>query len=310
MTQVNVTLATPARMRVDGGALSLPDALPLLLIASIAVLSFAINRWVHIGWIVPAYRMIWPAIPCFALALFYFITRRNAAFQEAWFYLGLWILYPILVARITYLAAWLSFPLRDELFVKLDAMLGFDWVTWTHFLMAHPLLMRVQDFAYGSFFWQPPLTVLVLAFGPLRGRNSEFLTSVLLSVCLVTFTFMLLPTIGPAEHGGVNALQTEIIHALRSGFHGPYIYYGIISFPSFHICMAILCTLAHRGSKPTFPPVFMLNLVMLSAIPYLGDHYLSDLIAGAFIAVTAFFATRFLHRKLLARAAISGEQAA
>jgi membrane-associated phospholipid phosphatase len=142
---------------------------------------------------------------------------------------------------------------------------------------------------------------LFALFAP-RGRNGEFLTSILLALIATTAIFMILPTLGPASMAGPAAVESDqsgiIIRALRGGSAGPYPYLGIISFPSLHTALALLFTAAHRGNRITFLPVLTLNLVMLTAVPYLGDHYLSDMIAGAAIAAAAFYGARLLYRRL------------
>jgi membrane-associated phospholipid phosphatase len=91
---------------------------------------------------------------------------------------------------------------------------------------------------------------------------------------------------------GVRAQQGDIIRALRFGYLGPYGYTGIVSFPSFHTAEAVLYIIAHR-KLASFLPVLILNFFMLTAVPNFGDHYLSDMIAGASIALLAFLLARW-----------------
>ncbi len=163
--------------------------------------------------------------------------------------------------------------------------------------MGHPLMKAVQDAAYSSCFWQPLVSIPILALWGPRGRNAELLTGILLGLLIVIALYAVLPTIGPADLHGIAAEQGRIIKALRAGTPGPYNYVGIISFPSFHTVMAILFTLAHRGGGWRFAAFGLVNLVMLSAVPFQGDHYLSDMIAGAAIAACGFAAARFLQRQ-------------
>ena len=52
-----------------------------------------------------------------------------------------------------------------------------------------------------------------------------------------------------------------------------------------------------------------LNLVMMTAIPVVGDHYLSDLAGGAVIAALAFALTRWIYRRLAPAKAAKKERA-
>ena len=58
---------------------------------------------------------------------------------------------------------------------------------------------------------------------------------------------------------------------------------GIVTFPSYHTVLAILFVYTHRGLRWTFPPVAVLNGLMLAAIPSVGGHYVVDMIGGALV---------------------------
>jgi hypothetical protein len=58
--------------------------------------------------------------------------------------------------------------------------------------------------------------------------------------------------------------------------------------------MAVLFAVAHRGNRWTFPIFVGLNAVMLTAIPYTGDHYLIDVISGIGVAAIALIGARRL----------------
>jgi membrane-associated phospholipid phosphatase len=297
MTQALDTPAAP-RMRFMN-ALYLP---PLLLFAAVIFSALVLNQWTQLHWQVPALGLIWiPGLFCGLIAV-YAVMRSQSAILEIGIYLGFWLVFPVFAAQLTYVATRAEFPLQDNLFIGLDGMLGFDWVTWMRVELNHPLLLAVQRFAYDSSYWQPLSYIPLFAlFGP-RGRNGEFLTSILLALIATTVVFMILPTLGPASMAGPAGVESDqsgiIIRALRGGSSGPYPYSGIISFPSLHTALALLFTAAHRGNRITFPPVLILNLMMLTAVPYLGDHYLIDMIAGAAIAAAAFYGARWLYRRL------------
>jgi len=286
------TPAVPARI-LDRAAVP-----PLAIILAIVGLTFMLEQWIPLRWAIPAYRLIWPAGACFGMAIFYSSVRVRPAFQEIGLYLGLWIFFPIFAAKLSYIATCAGLPLRDRFFIAADAAIGFNWSDWVHFVKRYPAIVTMQDYAYGSSFWQPLLTVIVLALWGPRGRNGEFLTSILLALLSTILTYIFVPTLGPADMFGQHAQQAELIESLRSGSLGPYPYFGVISFPSFHTAMALLYITAHRGNRFTFLPALALNLAMLTAVPYQGDHYLSDMIAGAGIALMSFLAARFLYRRL------------
>jgi len=277
-----------------------PDAIhtpPLLLVAAITVLALVLNQWTQLRWLTPAYQLIWmPVLFCAALAG-YATLRAQPAIREIGIYLGFWFFYPLFAAQLSYIATRTHFPLQDALFMRLDGALGFTWGGWVEFWLAHPLLLAVQQFAYDSSYWQPLLYVPFFALFAPRGRNGEFLTAILLGLTATILVYTVLPSLGPADMAGLKAPSGEIIRTLRTGSSGPYPYFGIIAFPSFHTVMALLFIAAHRGNPVTFPLVLAFNLVMLTAIPYSGDHYLTDMIAGGVIALGAFAAARLYYRR-------------
>jgi len=230
-----------------------------------------------------------------ALAIYYTRVKPDPKIAEIALYVGLWLFYPAFGVELTYLGTRLDFPLRDQTFIAWDRALGFDWLAWARFVLAHPLFKSVGDAAYSSCFWQPLAAIPLLAWLGPKGSNGEFLTSVMFGLLLTNAVYCFFPTIGPADIEHIRATG-QIVEALRSGFQGPYSYVGIVAFPSFHTVMAILFTLALRHTRWLFAGFGILNLAMLSAVPFQGDHYISDMIAGAAIAIAAFWAARRVYR--------------
>lgn len=282
------------------------DLPPLIIIAAIAALTAILEQWIPLRWNIPAYKLVWPVGISLAIAAFYSMARPRMVVREIGLYLSFWIFFPVFATRLSYFATCTGMPLRDSFFSAADAAIGFHWADWVSFITRYPGVVALQEFAYGSSYWQPLLTVVVLALWGPRGRNGEFLTSILFALCCTIAVYALLPTLGPADLSGQHAYQAEVIQLLRAGSLGPYAYSGIISFPSLHTAMALLYAAAHRGNRVTFLPVLVLNIAMLTAVPYQGDHYLTDMIAGAVVAFLSLMAARRLHRRL----AVSPDEAA
>ena len=268
------------------------NLLPLLLTLALVGAALAWNMAVGLAWRVPLTAILAVPVACLGLAAFYCTVRPDPAIAEMALYVGLWFLYPVFGTHLTYLANSLGFPLRDALFAGWDAALGFHWLDWARFVAAHPHLRDVQAFAYESCLWQAPLIVALLALRGPRGRNAEFLTAMLVALTITIAANMLWPSLGPAAFNGVSSDTADIIRRLRDGAPGPFAYAGIIPFPSFHTVIALLYTAALRGRRILFPAALALNAMMLSAIPFSGNHYLVDIIAGAAIALLSLGAAR------------------
>ncbi|MGH7814029.1 MAG: phosphatase PAP2 family protein [Candidatus Binataceae bacterium] len=70
-----------------------------------------------------------------------------------------------------------------------------------------------------------------------------------------------------------------------------------MTFPSFHTALAILFVYSSRPPCRMFIPLFVLNLTMLLAIPFAGDHYLADMIGGAIVVAASILVTRRAMRR-------------
>jgi membrane-associated phospholipid phosphatase len=65
---------------------------------------------------------------------------------------------------------------------------------------------------------------------------------------------------------------------------------GVICFPSFHTTMALASIYAFRRTGIIGICVAGINSAMLFAIPFVGGHYLVDMIAGAGVALVSIAA--------------------
>src|SRR5262249_8984193 len=125
-----------------------------------------------------------------------------------------------------------------------------------------------------------------------------------LTTCALISAF--LPAIGAFVH---YALDRDLLERLPQGagvyyvkqfvafrFEGQRIinlqeFEGVVNFPSFHCCMALLTAYAYRGLARIRVFVYAFSgLVIVSCVP-IGGHYLSDIVAGAavwgaFVAIT------------------------
>jgi len=209
-------------------------------------------------------------------------------------YVGLWLCFPAFAALLSYLCIAIGMPLQDRPLAAADSVLGFDWLAWEAFMTRHPLFHIAQGLAYFSLIWQALLSIAILALWRPGHRNPELLTGMLAGILLTLLFATLMPALGPAAMLGRVPDWLPTLLALRSPAPGPLGYTGIITFPSFHTVMAILFVHAHRGIRWTFPPLVVVNLLLLAGIPLWGGHYLIDVVAGAAVALLAILVARRL----------------
>ncbi len=272
--------------------LSRPASVPALAVVGFVVIALAWNAWIGIRFErSPLFLLIPPALVWPVCAL-YVSVQRLTILAEILFYISLYYIFTFFSIQITYLCLSLGYPIQDTLLARLDLSLGFDWLRWAKFLQAHPLFMEILDQAYRSHFWQPFLIITVLAVTkPVEG-NSELLMGLVLAALMTFAVATFVPAIGPGDALGFLPEPAPVIRALNGSPTAQVLRYtGVVTFPSFHTVMAILFAYACRNVRWLFPAIGGLNALMLISVPYSGDHYLVDMIAGAIIAIIAIFAT-------------------
>jgi PAP2 superfamily len=224
--------------------------------------------------------------------LFYAVLRPCKPLAEAAFYAAFWIAFVILGAILTYFAtaAGAHLPLMDTLCATFDAALAFDWTAWAQLVRSNPAVNLVLWGAYYSLLPQIVGSILLFAMARVNGRNEEFLLNAAVALLLTSLISALVPALGR------NAVFAAEVQVIRQGDVSRFVLdqmQGVISFPSYHTVLALLCVYAHRGLRWSFAPVALLDCVMLISIPSEGGHYLADMIAGAMVALVSVVVVRW-----------------
>jgi hypothetical protein len=235
------------------------------------------------------------------VSLVYAALARSAQIAECTSYAAMWVVFSVFAGIQTYLGATMDRPLMDDAFIRFDHLLGLDWISWIRFVRAHPVLNGVLRAAYNSLMAQIIGSIMLFALARVARRNQELLLSAIVALFATTMLSALLPALGPWVHFGYGAFDrsdtTYVAHvlALRHGNAPAFAIHeiqGIDCFPSFHTVLAVLFVYAHRGIRCSFPAVFILNGLMLFAIPSEGGHYFSDMVGGAAVAILAIVLVR------------------
>jgi hypothetical protein len=191
-----------------------------------------------------------------------------------------------------------AFPLRDQLFAKVDVALGLSWFDFAHWVDSRPAVQRFFHFAYDTIKLQIALPLVVLAFTNGLNKLRIYLLAFTLAFLLTIFVSALLPAAGPiifVDRASFDILQftgaTPLDHLMRLREAGPLVMAdppgGIATFPSFHATVAVLTPLTLRGYRPIFVALLVLNAAMLAATVTEGAHYFIDVFVGSWMA---FFA--------------------
>jgi membrane-associated phospholipid phosphatase len=231
------------------------------------------------------------------LSLVYGKSGRSAALADMAYFGLLWIVFTIAGAVATYLAAAMDYPLIDTQLQRIDEALYFDWMAFYDFFSGMPLLSAILMFAYFSIFPQVILSIIYFSCTGNVNRNLEMWWTSLLALGVTTVLSGIYPALGTLQHYGIaldKAVHLPHYYQLRAGeifnFNVPDMQ-GIITFPSYHVVLALVLMYVYRQTKLAYV-VIPLNVLMLVATPIYGGHYLADLIGGAVIAICAILVVR------------------
>ncbi|MGE4480772.1 phosphatase PAP2 family protein [Acidocella sp.] len=198
------------------------------------------------------------------------------------------------------LDAWAPLPLWDSRLAALDAALGFHWPVLAGWVMAHPPIRDLLSFAYLSLGPEFIALLLLLSLsghaGPARRLWRLFAATGLLTVLIGTA----MPAAGAFVWFHAPAAATtayvQQYAALRAGTLRTVnlaTAQGLVSFPSFHACLALLCLRAAGCLPPVLRwPLRLLNILVIAASPTMGGHYLSDILGGLALGGGALLAGR------------------
>lgn len=205
-------------------------------------------------------------------------SKRDAALTLPWI-----ILLKVFITCIVVLSCKLRLPLRDELFVNMDHVLGFSVPGIMAWMSKHRSVSVVMNDSYPLLGYLLVSAVLVPALAGKREAAERFLIAATISFLMAVPVFTLLPAIGPwaGYHFAASAGQkvTEAgIMALRNG--GGYTEIGIICCPSFHVIWAILSAVALWSIKPLRVPSSILAVLIVASTVTIGWHYVFDVLTG------------------------------
>jgi hypothetical protein len=263
----------------------------------------ATHQLTFVGWRLP----LGTAAALALVGLVYVAWRPSPPLAEALLYAAFWIVFVQFGCILTYAAAAVGsrYPLADSVLANMDTMLGFDWEAWSRWARSGGALTIVLRAAYFSLPFQIIGSILLFSLRGVRHRNYEFLSLCAVSLLLTCIVWALVPAIGPRAFldpgaaGASDIAQASAILALRSGETSVFALselQGIVSLPSYHTVLAMVCVFVHRGLRWSFPVMLLLNFVMLISIPSEGPHYLVDMIAGAAVALAAAVIVRSFAR--------------
>jgi membrane-associated phospholipid phosphatase len=208
------------------------------------------------------------------------------------------VLLAVPVVLSTYVAMRFDFPLADEWLEAIDRRL-FDWWGFISFVDGQPRLASILGFSYESFLFQIVALPLALC---LYGSTARAYRTVILFglICFVSSLISIwFPAIGTFprylnETDRLDSIDTHFGFFFLSEFNAvrndPKFVFstdklaGILTFPSVHAAVAVLCAWAAWGIRYARLPFLLLNILMVTSAVSHGSHYLIDVLAGIVLA--------------------------
>lgn len=206
---------------------------------------------------------------------------------------------PIAVVTLTYCGMRLNLPMADALLSRMDAVFGFSTIDAIRWINHFPTINWILCQAYLSFAMQTMLVgpAVAILIGPARGYL--FVTGFIVLVVLSALIGMAFPSHGAIVGQGFDPRSfsyisegaargfIETFEAVRGG--GDFVLSrtnvsGILTFPSDHAAMAVLCAWACWPSRLLRWPVLVLNVLMFFSSIVVGSHYIVDVIGGGMLA--------------------------
>jgi hypothetical protein len=237
-----------------------------------------------------------------AAGVFWTLVKPEPTLRAMALSTGCLLAFTTALAVLHYLAATLDRPLVDGQLAAAEAVLGFDWRAHVAFLDAHPTLARGLALAYHSSGPQVALVVITLSAMRRFGRLWRYVRLFAITLLAVIAVSALFPAEGPYAFykgldGGTSELETvgatwhlEPLSQLRTGEPSRLALTemrGLATFPSFHVCLALITAWALAPIRWVGPLAVLLNGAVVVATIGSGGHYLPDVLAGAILGAFA-----------------------
>lgn len=218
----------------------------------------------------------------------YFRWAKHPRLAEGTALIGWSVALGLLTPFAVYMAARSPLPLQDRALAHLDQAVGVDVATIVKFISQHRWMEAGSRWTYTALV---PLIIAASVLPTLAGKFravKDYLIGVSVAVLLGSAAFALVPAVGPwsvyqLHPTAQQAWCGKMVDLLRQGH--PYAITGtdagIVSFPSFHVVLAILSAvcLGTAWKQARIPATVLAVLICASTITT-GWHYATDVLGG------------------------------
>ncbi len=245
----------------------------------------------------------WPGLLLLLLVLGYCTQRSFSRLIEVCV-LAIWaVLLTNTLALLILIAGRSHRPLVDRTLFMIDSRAQFSTASMVHLAARLPLLERTLDLAYNFL----PLLIVSAILVPALAGHAEaarrYIAGIVLAAFVTAALSALWPAVGPWTTEAIvpNRQQAGIAaYMMRLASSGPVqidvVNSGIVSFPSFHVVLAILSAVALSSIRRLRVWAWMLCLLICFSAITTGWHYGVDVLGGVLLAGASIFATRRILR--------------
>ncbi len=228
-------------------------------------------------------------------ALIYMRLRPDPRLAQAARATAEMMVFAVGTCLLNYLGFMAGRPLFDADLAAADGLIGFHWPSFVAWLASLPHVDTVLHAAYNSSLVQVAAIVAFLAMSGRDARLDRFLLAFMFAAVITIAVWTVFPSFGayayyvslgtPVSSAGlsVDPAYAQRLLAMHAGHLPPFRFdriVGLIGFPSFHTCVAVLCAVTLLGVRWLGPLAFAINVLMLLSVPAQGGHHLTDVFGG------------------------------
>jgi membrane-associated phospholipid phosphatase len=188
-----------------------------------------------------------------------------------------------------------SAPLIDGNLARIDAALHFSTGAVVQWIAVFPKMRMAFSIVYQAVM---PLILLSVFVPPLCGREKEsqrYILSIMIAAIITAVAFALWPAAGPWTVFGFTPtqdqadVQTYLVSVLKSSApaHVDFRTMGVVSFPSFHVVLALLSAIALWNVRQIRYVVVVIAAGICISTLTTGWHYLVDVVGGVAVVLAS-----------------------
>ncbi len=259
-------------------------------------------RAVHLGGLTQLLSA-WPGLLLLIVALCYCIWRSYPKLIDTCL-LAIWaVLITNTLSLLVQIAGRSPCPLIDQTLASMDARAHFSTIYFVHLVARVPPVKTGLTIAYALL---SPFIIAAILIPTLRGRADaarRYVLGIVIAAILTAALSAIWPAVGPwttQDFRPTNAQAGVADYLIRLKSSGPVEIdmndAGIVSFPSFHVVLAILSAMALGTIRGLRVWAWALaGLICISAVTT-GWHYGIDILGGLILTIFTMFATRWIPR--------------